>query len=314
MSRKIKALLLLALIIVFSAGCISNFSEKNVEGTTSNLQSEPITIVDGLNYTVTIKKIPQRIVSLAPSNTEILFALGLGDKIVGVTDYCNYPPEALNKTKVGGYSTINIERVVALKPDLVVAAYGNGEETIEVLKKLNLTVVALNPKNISDIKKNIELLSKITGTEKNASKLIDKMNTKIEWVKSRVKNKGRIKVAHVLWHDPIWVSGKNTFIDEVISIAGGENVFNFEGWKIVGIEDLIEKNPEVIIVSSGSGMGGGRNVVYEWVISDGRLKGINAVKNGRVYIVDADIISRPSYRIADAIEIIAKFLHPEAFD
>ncbi|RLI74424.1 cobalamin-binding protein [Archaeoglobales archaeon] len=314
MSRKIKALLLLALIIVFSAGCISNFSEKNVKGTTSNLQSEPITIVDGLNYTVTIKKIPQRIVSLAPSNTEILFALGLGDKIVGVTDYCNYPPEALNKTKVGGYSTINIERVVALKPDLVVAAYGNGEETIEVLKKLNLTVVALNPKNISDIKKNIELLGKITGTEKNALKLIDKMNTKIEWVKSRVKNKGRIKLAHVLWHDPIWVSGKNTFIDEIISIAGGENVFNFDGWRIVGIEDLIEKNPEVIIVSSGSGMGGGRNVVYEWVISDERLKGINAVKNGRVYIVDADIISRPSYRIADAIEIIAKFLHPEAFD
>lgn len=289
----------------------SNYNQELLNE--SIIKATPIIVTDDFGYTVAITKIPKRIVSLAPSNTEILFGLGLGDRIVGVTDYCNYPPEALNKTKVGGYSTINIERVVTLKPDLVVAAYGNGKETVEVLRRLNITVVALNPKNIRDVEKDIELLGKITGTEKNASKLIDWMNKKIEWVKSKVEGP-KVNVAHILWHDPIWVSGKNTFIDEVISIAGGKNVFDFEGWKVVSIEDLIEKNPDIIIVSSGSGMGGKKNVVYKWVISDERLKGINAVKNGRVYVINADIISRPSYRIAEAVEIVAKFLHPEAFD
>ena len=143
----------------------------------------------------------------------------MGDKIVGVTDYCNYPPQALNKTKIGGYSTINIERVIALKPDLVVAAYGNGRETVETLRKFNITVVALNPKNVKDIERDILLLGKITGTEDNATKLVRWMEEKIEYVKKKVKGRKKVSVAHILWHDPIWVSGKNTFIDEVISIA-----------------------------------------------------------------------------------------------
>ncbi len=300
-------LFLLIFLAILLASCVeSNHSNLNINNT--------LIVEDDFGYKIVIKGVPSRIVSLAPSNTEILFALGLGDKIVGVTDYCNYPPQALNKTKIGGYSTINIERVIALKPDLVVAAYGNGRETVETLRKFNITVVALNPKNVKDIERDILLLGKITGTEDNATKLVRWMEEKIEYVKKKVKGRKKVSVAHILWHDPIWVSGKNTFIDEVISIAGGYNVFDFEGWKIVSIEDLIEKNPEVIIVSSGSGMGGKRDVVYEWVVSDERLKGIDAVKNNRVYVVNADIISRPSYRIVFAIEKVAKLLHPNAFE
>jgi len=302
-----KKLLILTILLVFFSACISPNTTHGVKNTAG------IVVKDDFNYTVVIKKYPSRIVSLAPSNTEILFALGLGDKIVGVTDYCNYPPEALNKTKVGGYSTINIERVIALKPDLVVAAYGNGKETIEVLKRANITVVALNPKNIEGIKRDILLLGKITNTEENATKLIKWMDNIINNVKKKVKGKRKVSVAHILWHDPIWVSGKNTFIDEVISIAGGYNVFNFQGWKVISVEDLIEKNPEVILVSSGSGMGGKKDIVYEWIVNDERLKCVRAVKNGKVYVVDADIISRPSYRIAIAVETVAKLLHPEAF-
>ena len=300
-------LFLLIFLAILLASCVeSNHSNLNTNNT--------LIVEDDFGYKIVIKGVPSRIVSLAPSNTEILFALGLGDKIVGVTDYCNYPPQALNKTKIGGYSTINIERVIALKPDLVVAAYGNGRETVETLRKFNITVVALNPKNVKDIERDILLLGKITGTEDNATKLVRWMEEKIEYIKKKVKGRKKVSVAHILWHDPIWVSGKNTFIDEVISIAGGCNVFDFEGWKIVSIEDLIEKNPEVIIVSSGSGMGGKRDVVYEWVVSDERLRGIDAVKNNRVYVVNADIISRPSYRIVFAIEKVAKLLHPNAFE
>lgn len=268
---------------------------------------------DDLGYAIVMNKTPRRIVSLAPSNTEILFALGLGKRIVGVTDYCNYPPEAKEKEKIGGYSTINIEKVVSLEPDLVVAAYGNGIEAIETLKRLNLTVVALNPKSIADIERDIILLGKITGTERNATQIVDSMERKITTVEKAVKDKKRVRVAHIVWHDPIWVSGKDTFIDEIISLAGGENVFNFTGWRIVSLEDLVSSNPDVIIVSSGSGMGGIQNITYSWVMNDERLKSINAVKNGRVFIVDADIISRPSYRVADAVDIVARFLHPEAF-
>ncbi len=273
-------------------------------------------VVDDTGHKIPLGKIPQRIVSLAPSNTEILFAIGAGKQVVGVTDYCNYPPEVLELKKrgvlksVGGYTTVNIERVVALEPDLVVASYGNGIETIETLRRLNVTVVAFNPKNLSDVMRNILTLGKLTGHEDEAEKLVEEMEEKIEKVRKMVEGKRRVRVAHILWHDPIWVSGRNTFIDEVIEIAGGENVFDFDGWRAVSVEELVAKNPEVIIVSSGSGMGGGRNITYEWVISDPLLKNVDAVKNGRVYVIDADIISRPSYRLADAAMVIAKWLHP----
>ncbi len=268
---------------------------------------------DDLGYEIAMDKTPQRIVSLAPSNTEILFALGLGNRIVGVTDYCDYPPEAKEKEKIGGYSTINIEKVVSLEPDLVVAAYGNGIEAIETMKRLNLTVVALNPRSIADIERDIILLGKITGTEKNATRIVKEMENKINSVKKAVEGEKKVRVAHIVWHDPIWVSGKDTFIDEIISIAGGENVFNFTGWRIVSIEDLVSANPDVIIVSSGNGMGGVQNITYSWVMSDERLKSIEAVRKNRVFIVDADIISRPSYRVARAVEVVARFLHPDAF-
>ncbi|AGK60926.1 ABC-type Fe3+-hydroxamate transport system, periplasmic component [Archaeoglobus sulfaticallidus PM70-1] len=273
------------------------------------------TPVDDTGYKIPLDN-PRRIVSLAPSNTEILFAIGAEDRVVGVTDYCNYPPEVLEKKKsgvlvsVGGYSTVNVERVLALKPDLVVATYGNGLDTIEALRNFGIDVIAFDPKTIEDVMKDIILIGKATGKYDQAKEVVKEMYSKIERVRKEIAGKKKVRVAHILWHDPVWVSGKNTFISEVIELAGGENVFDFDGWRIVSIEDLLRANPDVIIVSSGSGMGGNeKNIVYEWIMSDSRLRNINAVENGRVYVVDADIISRPSYRLADAVEVIAKLLH-----
>jgi len=272
--------------------------------------------VDDTGYTIHDGR-PERIVSLAPSNTEILFAIGAGERVVGVTDYCNYPPIVIEEKKrgkiesVGGYSTVNIERVLALKPDLVVASYGNGIETIEALRRLGLNVIAFDPKTIQDVMRDIILIGRATGNYEEAKKIVKEMAEKIDTVREKVKDKPKVRVAHIIWHDPIWVSGKNTFIDEVISLANGENVFNFSGWRIVSVEDLIAANPDVILVSSGTGMGEGKDVVYEWIMSDDRLSKIKAVKNGKVYVVDADIINRPSYRLADALEIVAELLHIE---
>ncbi|MEM2189911.1 MAG: cobalamin-binding protein [Archaeoglobaceae archaeon] len=267
--------------------------------------------IDDTGYSITAGN-PQRIVSLSPSNTEILFAIGAGDRVVGVTDYCNYPPEVAELVakgkiqRIGGYSTVNVERIIALKPDLVIASYGNGLATIEVLRKYT-KVIAFDPKDIRGIERSILAIGVATGNYENAEKIVSEMEKRISEIKAREKSYKR--VAHIVWNDPIWVSGKETFIDEAITIAGGINVFNFSGWRIVSVEDLIRANPEVIIVSSGSGMSGGRDVVYEWVISDKRLKNVEAVKNGKVFVIDADIISRPGPRIVDALEQIYQLLN-----
>ncbi len=333
--RRIILFLSVALVLGISLGCVSNGGIKRLDEEKSGLSNsnshelhqsgnitnesknatsvasekpKPIRVVDDFGYEVVINKTPERIVSLAPSNTEILFALGLGNRIVGVTDYCNYPEEAKKKPKIGGYSTVNIEKVLALNPDLVVAAYGNGKETIEILRDYGLTVITLNPRNLSDVMKDIELLGKVTGTEENATRLVSMMERKIEEVKRNVSNlKFKPKVAHVLWHDPIWVSGKNTFIDELIRIAGGENAFgDLEGWKVVSIEDFLARNPDIIVVNSGTGMGGGRDILYDWTMRE--LKDVKAVKEGRVYVINADIISRPSYRLVYALEELSEII------
>lgn len=309
--RKLAVFLLIAILLPL---CASKTAEEEVSFNMTEIFNA--TPVDDTGYNISEGN-PQRIVSLAPSNTEILFAIGAGDRVVGVTDYCNYPPEIVEKKEkgelvsIGGYTTINIEKIVSLNPDLVVASYGNGIENIETLRRMGLNVVAFDPKTVEDVMKDIILIGIATGEKENATKLVNEMLEKIERVREKVRDKARVKVAHILWYDPIWVSGKNTFIDEVIRLAGGENVFNFEGWRTVSVEDLIAANPNVILVSSGSGMGGERDVVYEWVVGDERLSGIKAVKEGRVYVVDADIISRPSYRLAEAVEIVAEYLHPE---
>jgi iron complex transport system substrate-binding protein len=255
---------------------------------------------------------PKRIVSLSPSNTEILFAIGAKDRVVGVTDFCDYPPEVLDKVRkgeiqrIGGYSTVNIERVIALKPDLVLASYGNGLGTIETLRRYT-KVLAFDPKDIKGIERSILAIGKATGNYENAEKLVKEMEERISKIKA--KERSGKKVVHIIWNDPIFVSGRETFIDEAISIAGGINAFNFTGWRAVSVEDLIRANPDVIIVSSGSGMGGGRDVVYDWVLSDSRLKGVNAVKNGKVFVIDSDIISRPGPRIVEAVEQLQDLLN-----
>ncbi len=313
--RKFLLVLLLSTLLLLCAQPVEKPGESAKEKLFDlNTLLNPKKLVDDTGYEIHAGT-PKRIVSLAPSNTEILFAISAGDRVVGVTDYCNYPPEVSEKREsgelatIGGYSTINIEKILALNPDLVIASYGNGLENIEYLRKQGLNVIAFDPKNITDVMKDIILIGIATGNYDEAKNVVEEMAQKIESVWMKAKDKRKVKVAHIVWHDPIWVSGKNTFIDEVIEFAGGTNVFDFEGWKTISVEDLIAKNPEVIIVNSGSGMGGGKNVVYEWVLQDERLKSVDAVKNGRIYVINADIISRPSYRLADAIEIVYSFLH-----
>jgi iron complex transport system substrate-binding protein len=275
-----------------------------------------VTITDDFGEAVTIRGLPRRIVSLAPSNTEILYALGLGDRVIGVTDYCNYPEEARARPKVGGYSTVNLEKVVALEPDLVVGSFGNTEDAIKRLRSLGLTVVTLNPQTIDDIFHDIRLVGTMTGTEGNASACVDGLRQRVRVVEQKTSDlSSRPSVAQVVWYDPIWVSGRNTFQDEVIQKAGGKNSFNLStGWAIIGLEEFFTTDPEYIIVNSGTGMGDSAyDILHDYFMNEPRLQNVSAVRNGHVYTIDADIISRGGPRIVDALEVVAAELHPEAF-
>ncbi|MCK4476703.1 MAG: ABC transporter substrate-binding protein [Methanophagales archaeon] len=275
----------------------------------------PIMIVDDLGYSITMTEEPERIISLAPSNTEILFALGSGDKVVGVTEYCNYPEETKGKNKVGDYSTPNIERVIKLEPDLVLAAHGNLIGTVEALKRLNLTVVGIKSGNLDEILYDIRLVGEITGQSDNASVLVADMAQRIEATEGRIKElnfEEKPTVLHIIWHDPIWVAGKGTFEDELIRKSGGVNGASVRGYKAISLEKVIKMNPDVIITPSGTGMGFAKtNFTYEYIISEPRLKSVNAVSDNRVYVIDADIVCRAGPRIVDALEEMAEMIHPE---
>lgn len=274
-----------------------------------------VTVTDDSGKTVLIRGEPQRIVSLAPSNTEILYALGLEDRIVAVTERCDYPPATADKPKVGGFSTVNIEKVVAMEPDLVFAAPANTDEVIDRLRSLGMTVVILDTQTIDGVLHDIELAGRATGQEEEASTLIEGLGARIEAVAGKVDGRqaGSPSVAHVIWHDPLWVSGKGTFQDEVITLAGGTNAFGaFDDWSIVSLEEFITVNPDYILVSSGSGMDrDGYDAIYNYIVSEPRLQRLDAVKNDRIYVIDADVVSRGSPRIVDALEEVAGYLHPE---
>jgi len=278
-------------------------------------QKFPLTITDSLGRDVVISKQPETIISLAPSNTEILFALGLGDRVIAVSEYCNYPPEAQDRTKIGGFSTVNIEKVVDLKPDLVLATCGVQEAIVEELERLGLTVIALDAKNIEDVIKNIRLVGKATGQLEIAEELARRLEQRIKAVTDKTRDlpdNQKPKVFYEIWNDPLMTVGPGTFIHHLIHLAGGVNIAldSKTEYPVYNLELLIERNPEVIIISLGHGSS---TTSVEGVKSREGWQIIDAVKNNRVYNINADIIARTGPRIADALEEIAGYIHPELF-
>ena len=265
------------------------------------------TVTDDYGTTVTIAGTPERIVSLAPTNTEILFSLGLGDRVVAVTDYCNYPAQATTKPKIGGFSTVSVEKVAAQHPDLVVASEGNGAELVDHLRKLNMTVIVTNPKNVSGILNDITLVGKAAGADDNASALVASLTGRIQATEKNASALGaHPKVAHIIWNDPIYASGSATFQDELISMAGGTNAFAGKtGYATIGTEKFIAADPDILIVNSGTGMGGSEDSVAQYFENETRFSGVSAIKNHRVYVIDSDTVDRAGPRVVDALEIIA---------
>ena len=287
------------LALVLTASQLVKPGEQGTPGTRD--------FIDDLGRTVTIQGIPERIISLSPSNTEILFALGLGDNVVGVTDWCNYPPEALDKEKVGAYDAPDIETVLALSPDLILAAHGLAMETIDTMEDLELTVFGIMSTDLDDLMGDIRTVGNITGKQAEADALTSDMAARIQAVVEETEQlEHRPKTFYVIWHDPLFTVGADTFIHELIEKAGGENIFaDLTGYPIVSIEEVLARDPEVIITSVWS---------YDWALNATELVGVNATVTGRIHTVDDDLVQRPAPRIVQGLEWFAHFIHPAIFD
>ncbi len=269
-----------------------------------------ITVTDDFGRNVTLNGVPARIISLSPSNTEILFAIGAGDRVVGVTEYCNYPPAAKTRPKVGGVSTVSIEKVVALNPDIVIGCSINGKDTFERLEELGIPILGLNPKNISGILADIKLVGRVTGEERNATDLVAAIDSRLDAIraKARAMRGSQQAAAPTVFYDigGFYTAGNDTFVNEIIETAGGRNIAaDKTGYFQMSIEELIAKNPQVIICDRGMGS---MSKAYEEIMSDDRLKIVDAVRNNRVYLIDGDIIDRPGPRIVNAAETVYGYL------
>ena len=275
----------------------------------------PLEMTDQAGRIVSIEKIPEKIISLAPGNTEILYALGLEGRLVGVTEYCGYPEAAKEKPKIGGFSTVDIERVVEIEPDLILAANIHKGEVIPQLERLGFTVLALDPKTLDEVLEAINLIGRFTGKTEEAAQLTAEMENRIKAVTdktSALSEKQRPSVFYVLWYDPLSTVAPGTRIHDLLVKAGGKNIAGgLSGYPDISLEAVISMNPQVIIADVGHGSGEDLN--YQYVLTEKRFKDIDARQSNRIYKIDSDLVSRPGPRIIEGLESFAKFIHPELF-
>jgi len=278
-------------------------------------QFQPGTYTDDMGRAVAIDQIPQRIVSFGPSITEILFALGLEKKVVGISDYCDYPEAAKLKPKVGNAFNPSLERIVELEPDLVLTV--EQEQLNSELDALGIKFMVLDPEDIDGILGGIELVGEITGTKKRAEELIKDMQDSISQVIALMEDAPKVSVFFIIdATDPTlpWTAGTGSFIDALITMAGGGNVAGeaVGAWVPFSLEQVVSSNPEVIIIQT---MIAGIPTISKEELEEHPVWGkMTAVKQGKVYIIDGDLVSRPGPRIIQGLEAMAKIIHPELFE
>jgi iron complex transport system substrate-binding protein len=278
--------------------------------------SQPLSATDATGFTLSLSQPPNRIISLAPGNTEILFALGLNDKIVGVTTYCDEPIEALKKEKIGNVTEIDLEKILTLQPDLILASSLTPEETVARLHELSLPVFTLKSDTIEEVIEDITKVAVLSGVEIPGSNLIKTMKDqlkKINDLSQSIPDYQKPLVFHIIWHDPIWTAGNSTFINEFITLAGGKNLAeDIQGYSTIDFEEILKRNPSIITVIENHGKNE-ENQLYQFVTTDNRLQTVAAIKNNQVYLIDSNLVSRPGPRVVSALQYFAQIIHPEIF-
>ena len=305
MKRLSQLLLVLTMLATVLVACTSGAQPPS---------PSPITLTDGLGREVTLAAPAQLIVSLAPSNTEILYAVGAGDQVVGRDEFSNYPEAAAAIQSVGGsMGDYNFEQIVSLKPDLVLAAEINTPEQVKALEDLGVTVYYLkNPTNIPGMFANLEIVGQLTGHTDEVTALVDSLRQRVTGVEAKVAN---VTVTPRVFYeldgtDPAkpWTAGAGTFIDQLISMAGGENVAaSLDGsWGQISQEALLVANPDIILLGDAA-----YGTTAEQVSARPGWDAIQAVKTGQIVPFNDDTVSRPGPRLVDALEELVRILHPE---
>jgi len=322
--RIIALILALLMLISITVACSEKNdldNDTNIEDINQKKNNElvenddfPVEVEDKFGNKEVLDKEPMRIISLAPSNTEILFALGLGDRVVGVTSFCDYPEEAKSKEIVGDYSGHNLERIIELEPDLVLV-YGPGDEEENIiLRDAGIKVLCFMSETMDEIMRDIEIIGKATGKKAEAEEIINSIKEKRDYILEKVKDAEEVTVFYEIWHDPLMGAGKGSFMDELITLAGGKNIaYDTDGaYPQYDLEQLIERDPQVYLASKDSD-----DKTIESIKLRPGYDAISAIKNDRIYLFkgnEANLVSRPGTRIGEALEVVAKAIHPELFE
>ncbi len=318
--RRINLMLILALAAVFAAAC-SPAATPTPAQTAPPLPAatptgESVTLTDGLGREVTLQSAPQKVVSLAPSNTEILFALGAAGQVVGRDEFSDFPAEAKALPSIGGsMGQYDMEAIASLQPDLVLAAELNTPEQVRALEELHLTVYYLsNPKDLDGLYANLLTVGSLTGHTVEAEKLAGQLQERVTGIAAKLQNaSARPLVYYELdASDPAkpYTMGPGTFIDQLIQLAGGENIGGrlTSAYGQLSLEEILVANPDVILLGDAA-----YGVTPDVVAARPGWSAIQAVKNGKVHPFDDNLVSRPTPRLVDGLEALARLIHPEAF-
>ncbi len=303
--------LLVATVIIFS-GCTI---EEEVDQAEEELVTErKVVVTDRKGREVSIEGVPERIVSLSPANTETLFALGLGEAVVAVTEYCNYPPEAQEKELIGDFANPSTEKILELSPDLVLASTLQ-KDTVLQLEDLGVKVLVVESQSLEEIYSSIKMIAEVTAVEEEGEALVLSMMDRVKAVEDALAVIGeadRVLIFYEVYSDPLMSAGDGTFINEIIAYAGGINIFHDvdENYPMVSAEVVAEKEPDVILYPDYHGTA---DLVLEQMAGRPGWENVPAITENRIYAVNDDHFSRPGPRIVNAIEEAAKFFYPDLF-
>ena len=276
------------------------------------LPARALTFVDMLGREVTLPAPPRRIVSLVPSATELIYALGGEDRLVGRTDFCDYPPAARDKPSVGGMVAPNLEAVAALKPDVVIATTsGNRLETFTRLEQVGIPVYAVHANRIAEMLDVARRLAELTGRQAALPRLVSGLESRLFAVTNAVRPYPRPRVLYVLWPEPLLVPASGALLTELIGLAGGDSITAKErgDYPRFSIEAAVVRAPEVILLARHGSASAPPLTKDKWE----RLASLPAVKSKRVHAIDGTLVHRYGPRVVDGVETLARAIHPEAF-
>lgn len=308
--RRVTAAVLLTAVLVLSVIALSACGAGDDTASPSASPSAgPITVIDDSGATVTLAQPATRIVSLAPANTEIVYAIGAGDKMVAGTSYDDYPEEAKSLPKIGDFANPSVEKIASFQPDLILAAGGIQAGLRSKFEKLGVQVYVVDPTTYEGVMASITALGKLAGTSDEAQQVVDTMKQAQADVQGKVGSLDKATTFLEIYSEPLMTAGSDTFIDDMITIAGGQNIGAEagSGFPNFSTEVLVQKDPVVYVADSGS-MSEPGDISKRAGFSE-----LTAVKGGRVYVIDDNLIARPGPRLAQGLQELAKMIHPEAY-